>query len=94
MMMMLLSPANAMQSNLLGLASFPPVTSILDSVSLARSTKQPAGSTLIVAENRLASSFFPEKAVVFQFQKRTTVSLVRTSSPLTRGAFTSSIVAR
>jgi hypothetical protein len=93
MMMMLLSPANAMQSNLLGLASFHPVHTIVDSVSLACSTKQPAGSTLIVAENRLASSFFPEKAVVFQFQKRTTVSLVRTSSTMTTRGFSSSVAA-
>ena len=90
-MMMLLSPAKAIQSSLLEMVGFHPVHTIVDSVSLACSTKQPAGSTLIVAENRLASSFFPEKAVVFQFQKRTTVSLVRTSSTIKRRDLTSSI---
>ena len=91
MMMMLLSPAQAIQSNLLGISSFHPVTSVVESIALAGSIKEPAGATLIVAENRSASNFFPEKAVVLQFQKRTTVSLVRSSSTLARKAVYSAV---
>jgi hypothetical protein len=89
-MMILFSPPPVSQPTTWGTANGKPVTMLVEAITLVRSTKQPADSTLITAENRLASSFFPEKAMVLQFQKRTTVSLIKSSTLVSR-AFSSVI---
>ncbi len=72
---MLLSPTIAPPPSGLGVASFHPVTAMLETLELTIANQHPVGSTLITAENRLASSFFPEKVVVLRFQQRTALAI-------------------